>query len=242
MQVTRLILFILLVFAPAMEAQMMRVIRRAAAASFIPIQGSSGANGSTTDVSTGAFTSTTTAGNSIHGGCAVYGSSVTFGTVTDTAGDTFVVETPYQSGSINTVLFHAYNITAHASNVVTCNFTGGVFENVIAAEEFSGEPTSGAVDKTTNAPNSSTMSWVSGTTGATTQASELAIGWFVLLNSGTAPVFTQGSSWTSVQAGNSGTTYAFMLEYKALSSTGTQQATAALNANGSGTGQIATYK
>jgi hypothetical protein len=130
---------------------------------------------------------------------------------------------------------------------VTCNFTGGVFENVVAAEEVSGLLTSGALDGTCGsnscgATNSAVTSWVSGTTGATTQASEIAFGWFSLLNNGTAPVFTQGSGWTSVQAANSGTTYAYMLEYKILSSTGTVQATATLNASGSGVGAVSTYK
>lgn len=218
---------------------------------FIPVQGAVGVSGSSTDVGTAAFSAPTTTGNAIIAGCAVYGSAVTMGTMTDTAGDTFVPEGVFIGGigsNVNTEIFHAYNITGHASNVVNCDFAGGTFENVIAAEEISGLLTSGALDGTCGsnscgANNSATTSYVSGTTGATTQASEIAVGWFALLNSGTAPTFTQGSGWTAMQSGNSGTTaYAFMLEYKILSSTGTQQATATLNASGTGTGQVSTYK
>ena len=76
---------------------------------------------------------------------------MTFGTMTDTAGDTFVPEGVFIGGvgsNVNTEIFHAYNITGHASNVVNCDFSGGTFENVIAAEEISGLLTSGALDGT----------------------------------------------------------------------------------------------
>jgi hypothetical protein len=134
-----------------------------------------------------------------------------------------------------------FRAVASTSTTLTITATDSLDTNYMAASAiiYSGSSSSPAVDQIAEADVSASTSWATGTTGTTTSATEVLIGAFGLKATGS--VITQGSGYTYRQAGSTTNTVCF-LEDKAVSSTGTYQATATNTVNGSGPAVILTLK
>jgi hypothetical protein len=144
---------------------------------------------------TAAATSLTT-GNAIIVGARFYDptGTVTVSSVTDTAGNTYIQGPPkFASGTgEHLVIWHALNVTGHASNVVSVNLSAAVqFWGVVTAQ-YSGIATSSAYDTTATALNGgATM-----TTGAFTTAQAEEVIFAVAQVANTGQTWTAGSGYT----------------------------------------------
>ena len=132
--------------------------------------------------------------------------------------------------------------TSASPQVFTCHVTttNGDFVCVVAL--YSGTPTAGwdSSAGSAGAQNFNTKSLVSGTTATTSAASELGVSLFSA--NGYFHVFSSSGNWTFRSSENDGGAMMLALLDDVLSSTGTQQATAANNNFSSGFGLVATIK
>jgi len=177
--------------------------------------------------------------------CGVGSTSVPTNTLTcsDTNSDTF----SYPTG--NPYLFTGNSIgsfglatmsTTNATEVFTCTVTNNTNSMGCVVALYSGTPTSGWDVVVAGANNSTTLSFTTGTSSVTANASELGVALFTQ-DSSTSNVWTGGSGWTVEQTliGGASVIYAD----KVLSVTGAQTATATLvGANVSGLGMVSTIK
>lgn len=166
-------------------------------------------------------------------------------TISDTNSDTFHAASgdPY-TNTTRGALYWAQVGTTNASEAYTCAGTTGYKGCIVAI--FSSNPTSGwdvAIAGAANAGGATPTTWTSGTSSATANASELAIGLFVSTSESSVPAWAGTSGWTWIAQGASSPCNVSMV-YKVLSSTGTQTATATASGAtmGAGLGIVSTIK
>jgi len=118
-----------------------------------------------------------TAGNLIVVATRVNSVSVTVTSVTDTAGNTYTkINSTFTSSVTSFEMWYAWNITGHAANFITANFSAAVGSRGILAVEFQGVlSSSDPLDTSAGAASVSSISTL--VTGAytTTEAEELLI-------------------------------------------------------------------
>jgi hypothetical protein len=163
-------------------------------------------------------------------------------TVADPRGNTWTVAASVNAASTTTLhLFVCRVATALlVGDVITVTSGTSVTRMAVGVEDFT-DTTYGADKTATNTGSSASLS--SGVTAATIQANELIVGAFALTNSGRT--FTAAGSFTAatkvVSSGGSGDR-AVVVEWKYVTSTGTQEATGTLNSSGGYAGAVATLK
>ena len=186
------------------------------------------------------FPSNVTAGNAII--VVVNGANGTY-SAADTRGNTYAVAATESDGglALGVAIILALNIAGGADTVtVTLPLAPGS----AVAQEWSGLVTSAATDQTAVSDGTTAgPSPTSGTTAATSQASELAIA-VMCDNTGLNPeTITDPTGWTNIYHQTNGATYdAGAAAYKVLSATGTQVATWGTGDNVNWVGCIATFK
>jgi len=117
--------------------------------------------------------------------------------VADTAGNTYTGKTVVQSpGNEQTRLFYAYNITGHASNVVTATFSATCPYRFLLIEQYSGILITDPFDVEANAHDESAGTTATSATFTTTQADELIVVGVVSPNCG---AMTAGTGYTLLQ-------------------------------------------
>ena len=211
----------------------------APAASFSPVFSSAGA-------CTGGGTTCTVTLSVVPGQFAICGIGNFFtssGTLTcaDTDGDTltnYPTGNPYsdtvefQGGLAEGALTHT-----NASEVFTCTQSNGADAIECGVMVFTGTPTSGwDVAIAGNSQRSlglGNTTLVSGTSTATTTASELAVGFFVIFASSGAQTLSTSGSWI-VATNTTGGDARCAMVYQILTTTGTQQAAILYNNTASG--------
>jgi hypothetical protein len=127
-------------------------------------------------------------------------SGVTATGATDTKGNTYTVDSSRTSASnsVNTTVLSAYVTTALvAGDTIRLTYSTATQIRLALATEWNGIAPTGRVDqKATNAASSTAMT--TGTTPATTQASELLVGAFS--DGDGNETFTPGSGYTALSA------------------------------------------
>jgi len=194
-------------------------------------------------VTTSAFGLTTTTGNHIalvigdDSGLAATGIT----SVTDSYGNTYT-KAVGDAGTTALSIWHAKNITGGASHTITINWNLVTTSKVsYAGQESSGLNTTAPLDVTASSSTGSPSATISsGTTAATSMASELVIvagSW-----QDATVTASEGTGYTDL-SGNNGLTLAMMaMESKAVTTTGTQSGTLPLRASTNWIGVIATFK
>ena len=108
--------------------------------------------------------------------CVVWSSAAqTLSSIADTAGNTYTrhPSSKQDSGSDNTEIFYAKNITGNASNVVTATFSGSSTFRRIMVDQISGADTSAPADQAGIGGGTSATATTSSFT--TTQADEIIV-------------------------------------------------------------------
>lgn len=147
------------------------------------------------------------------------------GNVTDTRSNSYTIREHADGTNAHASIYEALNVAA-GSTAITFAPTGGGQDTDISVLEFSGAATSSAFDKSTQSVNNTaTATQTTGTTAATTQAGEIAVG--VVTNEG-----PQSGAWTGLTAGwtraeelDTSSQMPIYVAYRILSSTGTQSFT-----------------
>ena len=148
-------------------------------------RGSNASGSSVSSISTGSVSHTT--GNLVVVACRNYILGTT--TVTDTAGNTYTALTRYSDGANDAFQwFYAKNITGHASNVVTCNFSTASSYVAVIAFQVSGASTTSPLQSETGALHSASTTWTSPTFSTTGAYSIVFFG---------ASIYNVGVTWTA---------------------------------------------
>lgn len=210
------------------------------------VQTKSQSSGGYVNSYTVAFTSNVTAGSllvlNLTAGVADTISSITDGrSNTWTSGATTANS---ETGERKTWMYYVKN-AASGATTVTITFTAGMYpDSAVIMREYSGMDTTSPLDQTSTANDGASyvQTHSAGTTGTTTQASEL-----IILGGGCSaaadPVFAAGSGYGNVvqQKGFDLYTYSVMTD-KVVSSTGTQTGNFTTTSYVRGQGYIATFK
>jgi hypothetical protein len=176
--------------------------------------------------------------------CGVGSSSVPTNTLTcsSTSVTSFAYPTSnpylYTATAIGGLGWGTINVTSGAS-IFTCTVTNSTNYMGCVVSIYSGTPTSGWDVAVAGAVNLATTSFTSGTSAATANASELAVGLFVQAI-GSCANYTGTNGYTVRNA--SATENCVALEDKVLTVTGTQTATATLSTLETGLGVVSTIK
>ena len=137
-----------------------------------------------------------TTGNTVIAAFTLYTSGRSFGSVTDSQGNTYTLAGTISGGdaSHKMAIYYALNVTGSASLAVTANISGGStgYRSGVAVQ-YSGIASFDAA-ATFKVDSSSTAHTTNAVT--TTAASDLVIGWFVTWAD--ARTFSQSGSWTHV--------------------------------------------
>lgn len=160
--------------------------------------------------------STTTTGNLGILIIATNTGGITYSSVTDGTNTYTLV------GNVNSqACYYCANITGVTSPTISFNSSSSVKYSIIF-REYTGVQTSSPLDKSTQQSQSGT-SFTSGASAATTNATDLVIGWMGVEAAGT---ITIGSGYSNLATiSNTGNSMAVAIEDKSVSSTGTQTAT-----------------
>ncbi len=164
---------------------------------------------------------------------------------TDTQGNTYTVDAQKSNASnaTSTTVLSGYMATGLvAGNTITVTYSSVATMRMALATEWSGIAPISRVDRTaTNTGNTAALS--SGTTAATTQATELVVGSFA---DGANETFTASTGFTAFPTqlvANLGSSYRTQWqEYKTVSATGTQSAVANSTAPSPYAGLAVTYR
>ena len=160
--------------------------------------------------------------------------------VSDSSSNTYtnIYANDSQGGVITSIWLGQMGST-NASLVVTETNSSGANNEMCTASQYSGMATAAsAVDKKASGAYSAVTTLPAGTTAATTQAVEMIIGVFACTGSN-GGTFTAGSGYTLRD--NQGYVSSLAVEEKAVSSTGTQQATLTSSASSTGGGYTITF-
>lgn len=163
-------------------------------------------------------------------------------TVTDPRGNVWTTEPGVNAASATALAVVTCRVATalQAGDVITVTISPSATRMAVTVEDF-GDTTFGVDKNASN--NGSSGSLSSGVTTATVQASELVVGGFALTNSGR--IFTAGAGFTAgpkvISVGGS-SDRAVVLEWKYVTSTGTQEATGTLNSAGGYAGHVVTLK
>lgn len=130
-----------------------------------------------------------------------------------------------------TVAASTTSLTIVGTNTLNTNYTS------CAALIVSGVPASSIIDRVAEAANSSTTSFVSGTTATTCEANEMLVGLFAHNDSTGA---TGGSGYTVRQESGTAANNFIVLETHPVTSSGNYQASATISSSVSGIGVIVT--
>jgi hypothetical protein len=189
------------------------------------------------------ITMTNTAGYHLFVG--IEGSNSGTNSVTDSNSNSYsTVNSALQSNTAGDVgiatTFEAHNIAAGA-NTITCSTTDGTYVMRCVAITWSDGLTTSGLDQTANGVNTSANPIFSAASSATTHANEIVFAWGALQTNGPGGPSGPGAGFTVPSGANSGNVS--MMEYKIVTSTGTQQGTFPMNSPSgiSSTVQLATF-
>ena len=208
--------------------------------------GNNGSSGSSINSLSTTVTTAVAVNNTVIATVVLYTSNRTFTvTVADSAGNTYTNNADItDSSSTRTLVFSAPVTTAlTTSNSITVSFTHSVQYINVSNFSVSGLLTASPVDKTSTSTGTST-SVSSGTTGTTTQASELLIGALGIDFSGNGTAtLTPGSGYAALPANAISGSWGIYPEYEIVSSTGAYSATGTMSGNvNDWAAAIVTYK
>lgn len=178
---------------------------------------------------------------------APFGGAQTISSISDGTNSYASAVTNAYDGSTQLVaaIYYKENAAAVSSSAtITVTFSGSTITQptVISALYVTGVQTSSPLDKTNSGTTSAGTTYASGTTGALTQANEIAIGFIGEYNA--SVTITEGSGFTTLNSPRqgSGSNYNANLAYQIVSATTALNYQPSTSANTYGKALIATFK
>jgi hypothetical protein len=162
-------------------------------------------------------------------------------TITDSTSNTWVVgPSALQTGQRQNSVFYVKSAVGGATTITVTFGSGQYADSAIIAYEWSGMNTSSPLDQ--SATNTTTTATDAvGPTATTTQASEIAF--FGIASATNTPGFTGDATYSTINTQAGFDLYTSLgLQYKTLSSTGAQSASATTSASQSSVMVLSTFK
>jgi len=165
---------------------------------------------------------------------------VAISSITDSQGNTYVRDAAYAPAPNRVSIWRASNITGGTAPVVTISFVAKETATAVVAE-YSGLLNLAPFDQTASNNQFGAISYTSGTTPATTQATELVFG--VHVNRGGLGTWTPAAGFTTVlERDNATSKHQLQVQASTVTATGGQASTGTHSTAVTITSLVATYK
>src|SRR5207302_3197874 len=166
---------------------------------------------------------------------------VAISSITDTQGNTYVRDAAFAGAPNRLSIWRASNITGGAVPVVTINFVAKETATAVVAE-YNGIASVSPFDQTASNNQFGATSYTSGTTPATTQATELVFGAHMNRSTNVGTWTPAGGFATVLEADNPTSKHQFQVQDRFVTTTGAFASTGTHSTAVTITSLIATYK